>query len=223
MSRASNLSEGGGSDKPAINALESPSLEGHGASDASTGFMQLVPNNMPKPRLISSIDPDGTVSNTDSGGSVSLSSGTAAPSNNRRWLYIGIFVGAAALSIFALTFAQPAGNQGNRFDFPTFIKARTRDLTAAPASAASPAPIVIELSNEMVRVSAISLGHPRLAIINGKAVTEGDAVTLQAPKSSIGVTLRIVRIGDGSIDLSDGRKMFSARLTIPSPPKPKAP
>src|SRR5438552_4056266 len=168
VSRASNLSEGGGSDKPAINPLESPSLGGHGPSDASTGFMQLVPNNMPKPRLISSIDPDEIVSSADSGGSVSLSNGTAAPSNNRRWLYIGIFVGAAALSIFALTFAQHAGNQGNRFDFPTFIKARTRDLTAAPASAASPAPIVIELSNDMVRVSAISLGHPRLAIINGK-------------------------------------------------------
>ena len=224
MSRASNLSEGGGSDKPAINPLESPSLGGHGPSDASTGFMQLVPNNMPKPRLISSIDPDETVSGAASG-SVSPSKETPAPApaGNRRWLYIGIFVGAAALSIFALTFAQHAGNQGNRFDFPTFIKARTRDLTAAPASVASPAPIVIELSNDMVRVSAISLGHPRLAIINGKAVTEGDAVTLQAPKSSIGVTLRIVRIGDGSIDLSDGQKMFSARLTIPSPPKPKAP
>ena len=82
---------------------------------------------------------------------------------------------------------------------------------------------MIELSNDMVRVSAISLGHPRLAIINGKAVTEGDAVTLQAPESSIGVTLRVVRIGDGSIDLSDGKKMFSARLTIPSPLNPKTP
>jgi hypothetical protein len=185
--------------------------------------MQLVPDKMPRPRLLNSIDPDETVSGTDSRGSVSLSKGTAAPSSNRRWFYIGIFGGGAALSIFALTFAQHAGNQGNRFDFPTFIKARTRDLAAAPASAASPAPIVIELSNDMVRVSAISLGHPRLAIINGKAVTEGDAVTLQAPKSPIGVTLRVVRIGDGSIDLSDGRKVFSARLTIPSPPQPKAP
>jgi len=185
--------------------------------------MQLVPYNMPRPRLISSIDPDETVSGAASSDSVSPSKETAAPAGNRRWFYVGIFLGAAALSIFALTFAQHAGNQANRFDFPTFIKARTRDLAAAPASAASPAPIVIELSNDMVRVSAISLGHPRLAIINGKAVAEGDAVTLQAPKSSIGVTLRIVRIGDGSIDLSDGRKMFSARLTIPSPPKPKAP
>ncbi len=30
-------------------------------------------------------------------------------------------MGAAALFIFALTFAQHAGNQSNRFDFPTFI------------------------------------------------------------------------------------------------------
>lgn len=190
-----------------------------GPSDAAAGFMQLVPRNL-KPRLISSIDPDETVSGADSRGSVSLSKGTAAPSSNRRWFYIGIFMGAAALFIFALIFGQHAGN---RFGFPIFIKARTRDLAAGPASAASPAPIVIELSNDMVRVSAISLGHPRLAIINGKAVTEGDAVTLQAPESSIGVTLRVVRIGDGSIDLSDGKKMFSARLTIPSPLNPKAP
>src|SRR5712691_7707587 len=80
VSRASNLSEGGGSDKPAINPLESPSLGGHGPSDASTGFMQLVPNNMPKPHLISSIDPDETVSGADSRGSVSLSKRTATPS-----------------------------------------------------------------------------------------------------------------------------------------------
>jgi hypothetical protein len=193
-----------------------------GPRDAVTDSMQLVPCNL-KPRLISSIDPDETVSGAATSGSVSSSKETSAPAGNRRWFYVGIFVGAAALSIFALTFAEHPGNQANRFDFPTFIKARTRDLAAAPASAASPAPIVIELSNDMVRVSAISLGHPRLAIINGKAAAEGDAVTLQAPKSSIGVTLRVVRIGDGSIDLSDGRKMFSARLTIPSPPQPKAP
>src|SRR5260370_10044764 len=97
VSRASNLSEGGGSDKPAINALESPSLGGHGASDASTGFMQLVPNNMPKPRLISSIDPDETVSGADSGGHVSLSNGTAPPANNRHRLYIRILLGTRPL------------------------------------------------------------------------------------------------------------------------------
>src|SRR6266480_6160764 len=80
--------------------------------------MRLVPRNL-KPRLISSIDPDETVSGAGSCDSVSLSKGTAAPSSNRRRFYIGIFIGAAALFIFALTFAQHAGNQSNRFDFPT--------------------------------------------------------------------------------------------------------
>src|SRR5947207_14062992 len=119
VSHASNLSEGGGSDKPAINALESSSLEGHGASDASTGFMQLVPNNMPKPRLISSIDPDETVPGADSDGSVSLSKRRAAPSHNCRWLNIGIFVVCAAQSNIALTFAHHAGHPGNPRRSPT--------------------------------------------------------------------------------------------------------
>ena len=86
-------------------------------------------------------------------------------------------MGAAALFIFALTFAQHAGNQSNRFDFPIFIKARTRDLAAGPACAASPAPIMIELSNDMVRVSAISLGHPRLAINEGRKIETVALVT----------------------------------------------
>jgi hypothetical protein len=81
---------------------------------------------------------------------------------------------------------------------------------------------VIQLSADMVRVSAIALGHPRLAVINGKTVTEGDSVPLQAPNSSVALILRVVKIGDGSIDLSDGKQMFSAQLTIPSPPKSKA-
>jgi hypothetical protein len=45
---------------------------------------------------------------------------------------------------------------------------------------------------------------------------------LQSPNSSVALVLRVVKIGDGSIDLSDGKQMFSAQLTIPSPPKSKA-
>ena len=74
----------------------------------------------------------------------------------------------------------------------------------------------------MVRVSAIALGHPRLAVINGKTVTEGESVILQAPNSSLALILRVNRIGDGAIELSDGKQLFSAQLTIPSRPKPKA-
>jgi hypothetical protein len=114
------------------------------------------------------------------------------------------------------------GKKGERSNFPTFIRARTQGLADGPSSTATPAPIVVELSADMVRVSAIALGHPRLAVINGKTVTEGDSVTLQAPNASVALILRVVKIGDGSINLSDGKRMFSARLHIPTPPRPKA-
>jgi len=81
---------------------------------------------------------------------------------------------------------------------------------------------VIQLSADMVRVSAISLGHPRLAVINGKTITEGDDVVLQAPGSSIALILRVSKIGDGAIQLSDGKTLYNAQITIPSPPKRKS-
>jgi hypothetical protein len=146
--------------------------------------------------------------------------GAGMMSGNGRWIYIGLLVGATLISIVGLIFGRHAQRERDRFNFPTFIKARTHHL-AEPGSAEPPTPIVIQLSADMVRVSAIALGHPRLAVINGKTVAEGDNVTLQAPNASVALILRVVKIGDGSIDLSDGTKMFCAQLTIPSPSRPK--
>ena len=148
--------------------------------------------------------------------------GASMMSGNGRWVYIGLLIGAIVISICGIIFGRHAQRDRERFGFPTFVKARTHSL-AVPGSTEPPAPIVIQLSAEMVRVSAIALGHPRLAVINGKTVAEGDSVTLQAPNAAVALILRVVKIGDGSIDLSDGTKMFSAQLTIPSPAKPKAP
>ena len=143
-------------------------------------------------------------------------------SGNSRWIFIGAMIGAMLLSIGGIIVTKYPDKNGDPLHFPTFIKARTQSL-AEPGSGVPPAPIVVQLSPEMVRVSAIALGHPRLAVINTKTVTEGDYVTLQAPNSGVGLVLRVVKIGDGSIELADGTKVFSAQLTIPSPAKPKAP
>jgi hypothetical protein len=143
-------------------------------------------------------------------------------SGNARWIYIGLMIGAMIISVGGLIFGRHVMKEGNQFSVPTFIKARTHSL-AAPGSGASPAPIIVQLSADMVRVSAIALGHPRLAVINGKTVTEGDSVALQAPSSSLALILRVVKIGDGSIQLSDGKNTFSAQLTIPSRPKATTP
>ena len=141
-------------------------------------------------------------------------------SGNSRWLFIGALIGAILLSVGGIVFQQYRDKNGERLHFPTFIKARTQSLGAAGTDAA-PAPIVIHLSADMVRVSAIALGHPRLAVINGKTVTEGDNVVLQSPGSAVALILRVAKIGDGAIELTDGKQLFSAQLTIPSLQKPR--
>jgi len=146
--------------------------------------------------------------------------GAGPMSGNSRWLFIGAVIGAMLLSVAGIVVRQYRDKNGERLHFPTFIKARTQALGAAGTNA--PLAIVIQLSADMVRVSAISLGHPRLAVINGKTVTEGDDVVLQAPGSAVALILRIAKIGDGSIQLSDGKNLYNAQITIPSPPKPKS-
>jgi hypothetical protein len=183
--------------------------------------MQLVPSQIPPERLLYSMDAQESTSTKVSSDSPIVLKGAGMMSGNARWIFIGAMIGALLLSIGGIIFGRHAMKEGERFGFPTFIKARTHHF-AEPGSAEPPAPIVIQLSADMIRVSAIALGHPRLAVINGKTVAEGDSVTLQAPNASVALILRVVKIGDGSIDLSDGKKMFSAQLTIPSPPRPKA-
>jgi len=183
--------------------------------------MQLVPNQIPPERLISSMDAQESTSTEAGSDSPFVLRSAGMMSGNARWIFIGAMVGAMFLSIGGIILSRHMNKEGERFNFPTFIRARTQSLAEGPGSTATPAPIVVELSADMVRVSAIALGHPRLAVINGKTVTEGDSVTLQAPNASVALILRVVKIGDGSINLSDGKKMFSARLTIPSPPRVK--
>jgi hypothetical protein len=195
-------------------------LEDRGARDAVADRMQLVPNQIPPERLIMSMDAQESPSAEDSSDSPFVLKGAGIMSGNARWICIGLVIAVMLISIGGLIFGRHAMKEGDRFGFPTFIKARTHSLAVA-GTAEAPVPIVIQLSADMVRVSAIALGHPRLAVINGKTVAEGDSVTLQAPNSAVALILRVARIGDGSIDLSDGTKMFSAQLTIPSPPRPK--
>ena len=197
-------------------------MENRGPRDALAERMRLVPNQIPPERLITSMDAQEGRSIGDGSDSPFVLKDAGMISGNSRWVFIGAIIGAMLLSIGGIIFGRHPQKEGDRFGVATFIKARTHSL-GVPGSTEPPAPIVIQLSVDMVRVSAIALGHPRLAVINGKTVTEGDSVTLQTPNSAVALILRVVRIADGSIDLSDGTKMFSARLTIPSPTKPKTP
>ena len=181
--------------------------------------MQLVPNQLPPERLITSMDPPESRPATVDADSPFVLKGAGAMSGNSRWLFIGAMIGAMLLSIGGLVFSRYRDQEGRSLSLPTFIKARTHSL-GAPGSNAPPQ-VVVPLSRDMIRISAIALGHPRLAVINGRTVTEGDSIKLQSPNSPVALILRVDKIGDGEIALTDGKQMFSAQLTIPSPAKPK--
>ena len=123
--------------------------------------MQLVPNQIPPERLLSSMDAQESTSTEAASDSPFVLKGAGMLSGNGRWIYIGLLAGAMFISIGGLIFGRHMQKKGERFSFPTFIKART-DHLAQPGSAEPPAPIVIPLSPDMVRVSAIALGHPRV-------------------------------------------------------------
>jgi hypothetical protein len=183
--------------------------------------MQLVPNQLPPERLLVSMEAQESRPVVDGSDSPFVLKGAGAMSGNSRWLFIGAVIGAMLLSVAGIVVRQYRDKNGEPLRFPTFIKARTSGLAAAGTTDPPPA-IVIQLSADMVRVSAIALGHPRLAVINGRTVTEGDNVILQAPGSAVALILRVAKIGDGSIQLSDGKNLYYAQITIPSPAKPKS-
>src|SRR5205823_13666712 len=87
-----------------------------------------------------------------------------------------------------------------------------RSVSASPHIVTPPAPIVVQISLDLLHVTAISLGHPRLAVINGEQVAEGDRITVHTPAASVAVTLQIVRIADSRIDLTDGTQVITAQL-----------
>jgi hypothetical protein len=176
-------------------------------------FVQLVPNETPVQRLVYSMEARDLPP---------LEEESASP-GGRRWIYWTIAGLATVICGAALWWVLNANEPSNKFGVANFIKARTQSLANGRNSSEMPAPIVIQLSPEMIRVTAIALGHPRLAVINGDTVAEGDNVRLKVPNGPISLTLRVVRIADGWIDLTDGKQMFSARLTIPSPPKATKP
>jgi hypothetical protein len=175
--------------------------------------MQLVPDAAPRERLLTSIESDDKNFADRRGDSSNAATDIGTGSSNSWRMMIGAIIGALLLST-AILFTGLFTHKDGQLEWPRFIKARTRSLAAGPDAVATPAPIIVQLSPEMVRVTAISLGHPRLAVINGQTLSEGESVTVSKSNDAVALTLRVVKISDGRIDLTDGKNLFSARIVI---------
>jgi hypothetical protein len=96
------------------------------------------------------------------------------------------------------------------------LAVETDAVSSAAHPKEPPAAHRVQVTQDLLRVTAISLGHPRLAVINGTQVAEGDFITVQSTAArSVTINLRVLKIGDGRIDLTDGTQVIQAHLAIP--------
>jgi hypothetical protein len=177
--------------------------------------MRVIPCHQPSPRLLNSVAPEYRETPVEGYWSATFK-GEGFFAGNGRAIFIGIFLGGFALSVAGIAFNAHRPLHPPAPLVRTLLRAHTDRLTSSPHTAATPAPIIVQITPELVHVSAIFLGHPRLAIINGRQVAEGDRITLHTLSGAVEVTLQVVKIADGRIDLTDGSQTYSARLFIPS-------
>jgi hypothetical protein len=158
--------------------------------------MRVISQTLPTPRLLHSVVPELRQSKAERVGGRFRLKGASLFTGNGRAIFLGIVLGAMVLCTtgFFYTRYQSARRQE---------EARRQLLTVATHS----------------HVTAISLGHPRLAIINGQQAAEGDQVVIHTPAASAAITLRILTIFDGRVDLSDGTQVISVRLENTERPK----
>jgi hypothetical protein len=120
---------------------------------------------------------------------------------------VGLVVGAAIFSILGVTYTR---HQSHKRQKAAAARATAIPGPSLPAKELS-VPLTPALASQ-IHVTAISLGEPRVAIVNGKQVTEGENIVIPASNQSTAVTLRVVKIADGRIDLISGTQMITARL-----------
>jgi hypothetical protein len=185
-------------------------------------IMDIVRTKIPAPRLLSSVAPlpadKGPVIDSDVSGARLSRSGVFCGTS--RWWFVGILLGGGLVIFSAHTFHDRYITYQQHQRELRLLQVQTQRLAAAPHSSETPLPMVIRYSPEMLQISAIALGHPRLAVINGRTLTEGDSVLLHTPTHNVAVSLRVTKIADGHVDLSDGMHTITAHLRIPSTKRP---
>jgi hypothetical protein len=168
--------------------------------------MRMIWKTSPSPRLLNTVAPDVAESKTEIPTGRFALKGASLFSGNGRAIFVGIVVGAAILSILGITYTRHQSQKRQR-------EAGAR-ATAVPMPNTSPteSPVPPALLASQIHVTAISLGEPRLAIVNGKQVVEGESVTVSIPGRLTPARVRVVKIADGRVDLSDGTQAITARL-----------
>lgn len=177
--------------------------------------MRLISQEMPAPRLLLTVVPEVRERPPERVTMRSRLKGASLIAGNGRAIFLGILLGAVLLSTIGVLYVRHQEERRRAEEERTVVDVSTHSVSL-------PAPIMIRISPDVIHVTAISLGHPRLAIINGQQSAEGDSITLHTPSANVTVTLRVMKISDGQIELSDGTQVITAHVELPSLPRPKS-
>ena len=178
--------------------------------------MRVVSKDAPSPRLLNTVAPElrKTAASEEPPTARFSLKGASLFSGNGRAIFIGIALGAVVFSVIGVAYSR---HQTARQRKEAEMRLRPVDTNslASQQVTPTPVPIMVQIDTSQIRVTAIALGEPRLAIINGKQVLEGESITLEATPA-ITVNLRVVKIADGRIDLTDGNQVITVRLHVPA-------
>ena len=77
---------------------------------------------------------------------------------------------------------------------------------------------LVPISPDLLHVTSIALGNPRLTIVNGKRLAEEDWLIVKTPNGDTSV--RVFSIQDGLVQFKHGKDTLDARLQTPQGQQP---
>lgn len=173
--------------------------------------MDILPGKLPAPRLFTGVAVTGP--KIEKG---KTSRPAAETWSGRSWRWLLVLALAGVIGVSAPSFHERYLRYREQHRDLRLLQVATAFLTAGPHSGETPPALKIEYAPEMLRVTAIALGHPRLAVINGRTVAEGDPLVVHAPAGNVTISLRVEKIADGYVDLFDGAHLIAAHLAVPA-------
>jgi hypothetical protein len=176
--------------------------------------MRIVSQQTPAPRLLNTVVPELRERPPERPSMSSRLKSVPLFSGNGRAIFMGLVLGAVLISAISILYVRHEEQRQH-------AEAERKLVPASTESISRPEPILVRINADLIHVTAISLGHPRLAIINGQQRAEGERVTFRT-SANVAVTLQVLKIRDGRIELSDGTQVITANLELPTLSRPKS-
>ena len=164
--------------------------------------LHIVQRDKPPPRLVETAASENDQSKLSA---AAAESGQPVPQGGRL-----TFVGSILLIAIAFTVGLSYLLEKRWLHHSTTVSSDTTLQPGQTNEEAEAAAGGATLRADLFHVTAISLGSTRLAIVNGKKVTEGDTVVVST--SSGAATVRVAKIEDGVVHLVYGRERIDVKV-----------